>query len=71
MIKLRPHQEAAVEQIRQSLRKGNKRPLLAAPCSMGKTIISSFIMMRAAENGVRSIFFCDRVKLVGQTVETF
>ena len=71
MIELRPHQEDAVEQIRQSLRKGNKRPLLAAPCSMGKTIISSFIMMRAAENGVRSIFFCDRVKLVGQTVETF
>ena len=32
MIELRPHQEDAVEQIRQSLRKGNKRPLLAAPC---------------------------------------
>ena len=38
---------------------------------MGKTMIAAFIMMRAAENGVRSIFFCDRVKLVGQTVETF
>ena len=71
MIELRPHQEAAVEQIRQSLRKGNKRPLLAAPCSMGKTAIASIIMMRAAEKGVRSIFFCDRVKLVSQTVETF
>jgi len=68
---LRPHQEVAVEALRQSLRKGNMRPLLAAPCSMGKTMIAAHIMMNAAEKGIRSVFFCDRIKLVSQTTDTF
>jgi DNA repair protein RadD len=68
---LRPHQEVAVEALRQSLRKGKMRPLLAAPCSMGKTMIAAHIMMNAAEKGIRSVFFCDRVKLVSQTTDTF
>ena len=71
MIELRPHQEVAVEALRQSLRNGKMRPLLAAPCSMGKTMIAAHIMMNAAEKGIRSVFFCDRVKLVSQTTETF
>ena len=71
MIELRPHQQVAVEALRQSLRTGHLRPLLAAPCSMGKTMIAAHIMMNAAEKGIRSIFFCDRVKLVSQTVDTF
>lgn len=70
-MELRPHQEKAVEALRESLRRGKKRPILAAPCSMGKTAIASVIMLRAAERGIRSVFFCDRLKLVGQTIETF
>ena len=75
MIKLRPHQEKAVEQIRESLRKGHKRPLLAAPCSMGKTIIAGFIMQQASAKLKKSgepyrvVFFCDRIKLVHQTTQ--
>jgi superfamily II DNA or RNA helicase len=43
MIELRPHQEVAVEALRQSLRKGKMRPLLAAPCSHGQDHDSSYI----------------------------
>ena len=71
MIELRPHQVEAVDQLRKSLRNGKIRPLLAAPCSMGKTMIAAHIMQCAAAKGIRSVFFCDRVKLVQQTVETF
>lgn len=71
MVSLRPHQEVAVEALRQSLRNGKMRPLLAAPCSMGKTMIAAHIMMNAAQKGIKSVFFCDRIKLVSQTVATF
>lgn len=71
MVELRPHQEEAVEALRQSLRQQKMRPLLAAPCSMGKTMIAAHIMMNAARKGIRSVFFCDRVKLVSQTTDTF
>lgn len=71
MIELRPHQQEAVQQLRDSIKRGNMRPLLAAPCSMGKTMIAAHIMLNAAQKGIKSVFFCDRVKLVQQTVATF
>jgi len=71
MIKLREHQELAIEQIKGSLRRGNKRIVLAAPCSMGKTMIAASIMIGAAAKGKRAVFFCDRIKLVQQTIDTF
>ena len=71
MIELREHQKTAIDQIRHSLSTGHKNPILAAPCSMGKTMIAAHIMMSAAEKGKRAIFYCDRTKLVQQTTETF
>jgi superfamily II DNA or RNA helicase len=71
MIVLRDHQNEAIAQLRSSICGGKLRPLLAAPCSMGKTMIAASIMISAAEKGKRSVFFCDRIKLVQQTVETF
>jgi superfamily II DNA or RNA helicase len=41
MIQLRPHQMVAIDALRDSLRAGNKRVILSAPCSMGKTIIAA------------------------------
>ena len=70
-MELRPHQEKAIEMIRQSLRTGHKRPLLAAPCSFGKTITAAWLLKAAAEKGKRVIFFADRVKLIDQTVAAF
>ncbi len=68
---LRPHQTLAVEMLRDSLRRGNLRPILAAPCSFGKTITSAAIIKSAIEKGKRAIFICDRIKLVQQTLESF
>jgi len=71
-MQLREHQETAIDMVRHSLKKGNKNVILAAPCSMGKTMIAASIMISAAERrGKRSIFYCDRTKLVRQTIETF
>jgi DNA repair protein RadD len=69
-MQLRPHQQRAVELLRKSLAYGNLRPVLAAPCSFGKTIIAAYILKSAVEKGKRGIFICDRVKLVQQTIDT-
>ena len=70
-MELRQHQIKAVQMLRESLARGNKRPLLAAPCSFGKTITAAYILKSALEKGKRGIFICDRVKLVQQTLEEF
>ncbi len=73
MISLRPHQIVAIDALRDSLRAGNKRVILSAPCSMGKTIIACSIAMQAVKKNpnIRVAFFCDRLKLLSQTEETF
>lgn len=70
-MELRPHQQLAIDQIRNSLATGHKRPLLAAPCSFGKTLVSAYILQHAAEKGNRVIFFADRIKLISQTCDQF
>lgn len=70
-MELRPHQIKAVEMLRTSLRAGNRRPLLAAPCSFGKTITAAYMLKEAAKRGKRGIFICDRIKLVQQALEAF
>ena len=70
-MQLRPHQQKAVEMLRDSLRKGKKRPILAAPCSFGKTITAAYMLSEAVKKGKRGFFFCDRVKLVQQALEVF
>ena len=69
-MELRPHQQKGIDMVRQSLRTGHMRPLLAAPCSYGKTYVSLTMMLAYAETGRRSVFFADRVKLVQQTADT-
>jgi len=68
---LRDHQTLAVNQLRHSISKGCKRPLLAACCSFGKTITALHILTEAAKKGKKCIFFCDRVKLVQQALAAF
>ena len=70
-MQLRPHQELAIQMLRDSLAAGNKRPLLAAPCSFGKTITAASMLKNAADRGKRGIFICDRVKLITQSIEQF
>jgi len=68
---LRPHQEKATEMLRQSMRRGNKNCVLAAPCSFGKTRVAVEILKAVAENGKLGIFICDRIKLVDQALAEF
>ena len=68
---LRPHQEKAMTQLRESIRKGNKKILLGAACSFGKTRVAAEILKNVAKKGKMGIFICDRVKLVDQALEEF
>lgn len=68
---LREHQTRAIDMLRHSIAKGNKRVVLAAPCSFGKTRVAVEILKNVVRNGKTGIFICDRVKLVQQALEEF
>ena len=68
---LRDHQITAIDMVKEELRKGNKRVILAAPCSFGKTITSVAIAQSAVAKGKRVLFICDRIKLVEQALEAY
>lgn len=70
-MELRQHQKDAIHQLRVSISKGNRKPILGACCSFGKTITALEILRSASQKGKKCIFFCDRVKLVNQAVEAF
>jgi len=70
-MELREHQNTAIEMIRDSFKQGNRRVMLAACCSFGKTITAAYMMKCAAASGRRVMFMADRVKLVEQTMDAF
>ena len=70
-MELREHQARAIEMCRDSIRNGNKRIMLAAPCSFGKTRVAVEMLASAAKKGKEGIFICDRIKLVQQTIAEF
>ena len=70
-MQLRPHQQKAIDLIKQSFRAGNSKPMVAAPCSFGKTHLAAYLMKSCQDKGNRAIFICDRIKLVDQTIEAF
>ena len=70
-MKLRPKQELTLNLARQAIRDGFKRPLIASPTGSGKTVIAAQMMLNCQKAGKKGYFFCDRIKLVDQTVATF
>lgn len=70
-MQLRPHQNTALDQARASIRQGLLRPLIAAPTGFGKTVLAGQMMESCYKAGKRGWFFCDRIKLVNQTVSKF
>lgn len=70
-MKLREHQELAITLTRESIAKGLKRPVIAAPTAFGKTVVAAYMLKSCQDKGKRGWFFCDRVKLVEQTIERF
>ena len=69
-MKLRDYQEAAINGIRESFRKGNKRVLLVLPCGGGKTICFSYITAGTAKNRKRVLIIAHRRRLLNQISAT-
>ena len=70
-MQLRPHQIKAKEMARDSIKRGLKRPLIAAPTGFGKTVLAADMMEGCQKLNKRGWFFCDRINLVDQTIDKF
>lgn len=66
-ILLRDYQQDAVDAIRDSFRRRNRRVLFVGACAFGKTQVVSHIMESALRKDKRVIFLVDRISLVEQT----
>jgi len=70
-MQLRDYQQVAFDQVKESIRRGLKRPIVAAPTSFGKTILAGAICKSAQEKGKKAWFLCDRVQLIEQSIDKF
>lgn len=68
---LRPHQAKAIEMLRHSLGKGNRRVVVQMPTGAGKTITAAEIIKGALAKGNDVIFTAPAVSLIDQTVLSF
>ena len=68
---LRPHQERAIEMLRQSLGKGNKRVVLQLPTGAGKTRVAAEIALGARAKGRTVCFTAPAITLIDQTIAAF
>lgn len=55
---LRPHQERALNALRQSLATGHRRPMLQAPTGAGKTLLAAHIVSSALNKKSASRSLC-------------
>lgn len=70
-LELRPYQTESIEALRQGIREGHKRQMLAAPTGSGKTVCATSLMQEASSKMSRAWFIVDRVALVSQTSSMF
>lgn len=68
-IELRPYQQQAVNDIRQSYRNGNKNVVFVLPTGMGKTETFIYMAQQAINNGKRVYFLVHKKNLVKQISE--
>ena len=66
-MSLWPHQEAAIQQLREGIKAGHRKQILMAACGSGKTITACHLMQEAIRKGSRAMFLVDRIVLVEQT----
>lgn len=67
-MQLRPYQTVCLNNLKEAVSKGEKRLLVKAPCSFGKTIVFCHIATSALAKGNRTLIIVDSVFLVEQTV---
>ena len=72
MPTLRPYQQAAIESIRDHIRRGKKAPLCVAPTGAGKTVIESEIVRLhlGQKEHNKVLFVAHRRELIGQAAST-
>lgn len=68
---LRPHQVRAIEMVRASLAKGNRRVVCQGPTGFGKTLVAAKIIEGALAKGKKVIFTAPAISLIDQTVTAF
>ena len=68
MIDLRPYQRDAINQLRESFSKGNKRVILSLPTGAGKSVVFSEMVRLAVEKGTKVLVLTDRTELFKQTI---
>lgn len=66
-LTLRPHQERAVNAVRDCYRRGTRRVLLVAPTGFGKTAVSSKLIEWAVAKGRKVLFTVHRREIVLDT----
>lgn len=69
MKPLRPYQENAKNNLRDSFRRGNRRVVLYAPTGAGKSIMAVDLVASLLKNGKRVAFVANRIGLVKQFSE--
>ena len=68
---LRAHQVAALDMIRRSAGKGNKRIVCQMPTGAGKTVTAAKLILSALAKGNAAIFTAPAISLIDQTVTAF
>lgn len=66
MLSLRDYQQAALAELREKIREGERRLLLLAPTGSGKTVVASAIVSGAQDRGRRVLFLAHRRELIDQ-----
>lgn len=67
MMNLRPYQQEAISDLRESFKNGHRRIILALPTGAGKTVVFSEMVRMAADKGTRVLVLTDRIELFEQT----
>jgi superfamily II DNA or RNA helicase len=70
-MELRSYQQRAIDELRQALGTGKRRPVVQSPTGSGKTVIAAAIVNMARGKDKRIIFAVPALSLIDQTVERF
>ena len=70
-MELRKYQYSAIEQLRESLSSGKRRPVVQSPTGSGKTVVAAAIINMARDKDKRVLFCVPALSLIDQTVDRF
>lgn len=70
-VSLYGYQQDIIDKVRARMKAGVKSILITAPTGSGKTILTAFMLKRAAEKGIPSLFTVHRRELIKQSVRAF